>query len=231
MAAGVQCLQQRADVDLVAHRPVPGDDGAGRRRHPAQHVASQLRPPGPVAAHAKRRASERAKRFWRPADRGRSCAEPPWPLACASSQGPREQVGTGYRDQGHDRASSREVLIGPGDEKPDAPGSPARRLLRDARSVAAISSARVASLPSRCAISGSAFASGSAAAARAAAARSSSSSARRSWISSAISSDASSSSRTSPELPPRALMLSTRLSTCAAIACRCNSCPSSQPTV
>ena len=33
-------------------------------------------------------------------------AEPPWPLAFASSQSLRLQVGAGYRNQGFDRASS-----------------------------------------------------------------------------------------------------------------------------
>ncbi len=36
------------------------------------------------------------------------------------------QVGTRYPDQDPGSASSQEVLIGPGDEIPDAPGSPAR---------------------------------------------------------------------------------------------------------
>ena len=37
---------------------------------------------------------------------GGESAEPPWPLAIASSQSLRVQVGAGYRNQGFDRASS-----------------------------------------------------------------------------------------------------------------------------
>ena len=45
----------------------------------------------------------------------RERAEPPWPLAFQSSQSLLVQVGTGYHDQGHDRASSRgRCLLAPG---------------------------------------------------------------------------------------------------------------------
>ena len=44
----------------------------------------------------------------------------------SSSQGLLKQVGTRYPDHGPDRASSRRMHIGPGDEIPGAKGSPAR---------------------------------------------------------------------------------------------------------
>ncbi len=43
----------------------------------------------------------------------------------SSSQGLRQQVGARYPNHGPDRASSRRMCIGPGDELPGAPGSPA----------------------------------------------------------------------------------------------------------
>ncbi len=108
VAARVQRVQQRADVDLARHRPEPGHGGARRQGElRASTWRRKLGAPRRIAAGA-RGERRRAGRALRAFEVGRQRAEPPWPLACSPSQSLLVQVGTRYRDQDHDRASSQE---------------------------------------------------------------------------------------------------------------------------
>ena len=131
MAPRLQRLQQRADVDLGAHGPEAGDAGAGRRQgRLAQHVLGEAFPGNGAVERGstdQRRATglrlalgEQHRAPVGDARRrvhlglGHRCGAT-LAVGVLSSQGLLLQVGTRYPDQDPGRASSQEMLIGPGD--------------------------------------------------------------------------------------------------------------------
>ena len=117
MATRVKLGQQRPNVDLAAHRPEPGHDGAGGGGQSASTCAARSAPTAgsqPARAASARSRSARlavGEIVYSMSERGECGAA--MAVGVSSSQGLREQVGTGYRDQDHDRASSLEDAYWP----------------------------------------------------------------------------------------------------------------------
>ena len=120
-------MQQRPDVDLARHRP----ERRRRRRlaaagSRAAHVRASAAPAAGSHRRARRQRPRPRARACRSSRIGRKSAEPPWPLAfhppraclCRWAPDTVTRITT-------EPAPGR-MLIGPGDELPDAPGSPAR---------------------------------------------------------------------------------------------------------
>ena len=114
MAALVQPVQQRADVDLLADRPEPGHHGAGGGAHSAS-TRSASAAPDAAGSHPARNASARARATRLASSSSEMLCGAAMAVGVSSSQGLRVQVGAGIPRPRSRRASSRGgCLLAPG---------------------------------------------------------------------------------------------------------------------